>query len=221
MSLHLVTAPAVSPVTAAEVWAQLRVPLTGSPAAPTDATHIAALTDAAIAYLDGRDGILNRALCTQTWDLKLDGFPGGGAIAGDWGGRGRIRIPLPPLQSVTSVAYVDENGTTQTLATGKYQVVGTGGWDAAALVPAYGETWPATRGQPEAVTVRFVAGYGTPGASPDDTQAAVPDSIRHAILLLVSHWYQNREPVNVGQSVTDVPLGFGALVMPLIVHGGY
>jgi uncharacterized phiE125 gp8 family phage protein len=209
MTLHLVTAPAIQPVTAAQVWAQLRVPLLGSPAAPADATHIAALTAAAIAWLDGRDGVLGRALCTQTWDMKLDRFP----VCDD-----AIRAPLPPLQSVTSIAYTDENGASQTLSTSLYRVLGAGGWDRARIVPAYGESWPTTRAQPETVTVRFVAGYGTPGASPDDTQAAVPEALRQALLLLVSHWYQNREPVAVGVSVAPMPLAVDALVGPYIVR---
>ena len=212
MSLHLATAPAVMPVTAAQVWNHLRVPLVGSPAAPADATHIAALTDAAIALLDGRNGILGRALCTQTWDMKLDRFPEDSFF-------GPISVALPPLQSVTSITYLDDAGAAQTLSSALYQVVGVGGWDKGRIVPAYNQSWPVTRYQPEAVTVRFVAGYGTPGASPDDTQAAVPEPIRHALLLLISHWYQNREPVTVGTIVTDTPMTVDALIAPYIVPG--
>ena len=41
---------------------------------------------------------------------------------------------------------------------------------------------------------------------------AVPASLRHAALLLIGHWYENREAVNVGNIVQDVPLAYDALI---------
>lgn len=80
MALTIITPPAADPVSESEVWAHLRLTLTGSPAEPEDKTLVQAITKAAVAHLDGRDGILSRALMTQTWDYSIDRFPDGDTI---------------------------------------------------------------------------------------------------------------------------------------------
>jgi uncharacterized phiE125 gp8 family phage protein len=109
---------------------------------------------------------------TQSWELTLDEFP----IAA-------IDVPLPPLQSVQSIKYVDTAGVLQTLAAENYQVFITGLYGL--VTPAYGASWPEAREQREAVTVAFTAGYGN--------AAAVPQAIKQWILLQVGHWHANRE----------------------------
>lgn len=85
----------------------------------------------------------NRMLAT-TYDLKLDYFPNSDHI---W-------LPRGPLISVTSITYVDANGTTQTMTSTDYVA------DLAnsKIDLAYSEVWPTTRPDYNAVTVRFVAG---------------------------------------------------------------
>jgi hypothetical protein len=61
----------------------------------------------------------------------------------------------------------------------------------------YGDTWPDTRAQINAVAVRYVAGYAN--------AAAVPDSIKAWIKLQVSAMYENREAEG---SVQTFKLGF-------------
>lgn len=196
MSLALVTAPTLNVVTMEEIYDHLRVDVTGSPGEPTDASYITTLRDAAQAYLDGYGGIMGRALLTQTWDLKLDYFP---AI---------IWLPLPPLQSVTSITYLDTDGNSQTLATSVYQVVNNGN-SPSYIREAYSQFWPVTYDQAQAVTVRFVAGW----TSAD----LVPKGIHHAIKLLVSQWYDRRESVVVGKTVDALPFAAEALLRPLRV----
>jgi uncharacterized phiE125 gp8 family phage protein len=195
MSLTLVTAPPVLPVTEAEVWAHLKVNLTGSPPAPADQSHILGLINAVVDELDGQAGTLGRAIVMQTWDLKMPSFPAARTMAVGYQGpqpaADAIRVPLPPLQSVASIAYVDNNGDSQTLSSALYTV------DTASqpglIVPAYGEAWPATRDAIDAVTVRFVAGYPSDGASPPDYRPNVPDTIKTAIKLKVEALY-DRDP---------------------------
>lgn len=142
----------------------------------------------AVAYLDGRDGILNRALITQTWDWKLDAFPASSS-------RG-LEVPLPPLQSITSINYTDTAGVSQLWAAAKYQV------DTASvpgrILPAFGETWPSTRADMNAVTVRLEAGYG-----PDP--ADVPEPIRQAIMVMVADASEQRQEFIVGAIVATLP----------------
>lgn len=197
MALELVTAPSGSIVAMSDIYDPLRVDLLDSPAEPVDATLITALRDAAEAYLDGHAGIMGRALLTQTWDLKLHYLP---AV---------ITLPLPPLQSVTSITYLDTEGASQTLAASVYQVVDNGN-SPSQIVEAYNQDYPSTRDQAQAVTVRFVAGYGA--------AADVPDPIKVAIKLLVSQWYDRRESVVVGKTVAELPFAVKALLGPYRVH---
>ncbi len=134
---------------------------------------------------------LGRALATQTLQFTIDG---------DWP-CDRIMLPRPPLQSVTEVTYSDTAGATQTLAAGQYRVDTTA--HQGFIERAYGVTWPAVRDQSRTITVTYVAGY---------TQ--IPEPIRAALLLLIGHWYENREAVVIGQAPNEVPLGVDALLFP-------
>ena len=58
---------------------------------------------------------------------------------------------------------------------------------------------------PGAVTLTMVAGYGA--------AADVPYSIRQAILLMVAHWFVNREAASP-VSLKELPLGVAALLSP-------
>lgn len=206
MSLSRIVAPAAPPVSDLLLWSHLNVALSGSPEAPTNETLISAYREAAVAHLDGASGILGRALISQTWELRLYDFPiCPDPIHGDY----RVSIPLPPLQSVSSITYIDTDGVTQTLATGKYTTV-AGGSQKAAVVPAYGESWPSTRDMPDAVTITFVAGYG-------DTESDVPASIKSAILLMVGDLYDHRESQSVGYEVHENP-AVNALLAPYEVR---
>jgi uncharacterized phiE125 gp8 family phage protein len=165
MSMKLITAPSVNPVDSATVKAHLRV--IGS----SEDALITIYTDAATQALDGPNGLLGRALVTQTWEYVLDKFPSA-----------EIKMPLPPIQTVTFVKYLDESGVEQTLDSARYQVdtAGDPGW---IVVDADG--WPATMDTANAVTIRFVAGYGL--------AAAVPAPIKSAILLHVGDLFENRQ----------------------------
>ncbi len=60
--------------------------------------------------------------------------------------------------------------------------------------------WPGTYYRPNAVTVRFVCGYGTASTS-------IPELMRAAIKLLISHFFENREGLNIGfANVDQIPI---------------
>lgn len=130
------------------------------------------LVAAAVEAIDGYSGRLGRAIVTQTWALHLPRFPA----------CRQITLPLPPLQSVTSIAYVDAAGDEQTLSSGAYDVLDG---PKSAVVLKSDQAWPSTGAHPRAVTITFVAGYGAP--------EAVPKTIVSAVLLAVGELYANRE----------------------------
>jgi uncharacterized phiE125 gp8 family phage protein len=171
MGLHLVTAPTSEPLTTAEAKTHLRVDHN------VDDELIETLCLAAQHTVETGTG---RKCGSQTWDDKRDSFPCSGEA---------IVLPYPPVTSVTSVTYVDQNGTTQTWSSALYTTDLPTGDDAgpARIFPIYGESYPSTREQRNAVTVRFVCGFTT-----------VPAGMVAAMKLLVGNWYANRESVVVG-----------------------
>ncbi|KZC99697.1 MULTISPECIES: hypothetical protein [unclassified Thalassospira] len=186
MDVSLKTAPGERIVTLDQAKAQLRVPA----AFADEDDYIESLVLGAESYIDGRDGILGRALVSQTWVGTLDGaFPS------------EITLPLPPLQTVSSIKYIDADGVEQTLDSAEYQVINN--VEPGLIVPAFGKTWPTVRVQRQAITVEFVAGYGT--------AAELPEKVRQMVLFLVGHWYINRVPINVGNIVNDIPETFMSL----------
>lgn len=188
MPLTLVTAPAVEPITEQEALDHLRV------SAAEDL--IDRLITAARQHIDGKDGWLGRALITQIYDLYLDGFPSND-YPPQYGRYGdAIYLPLPPLQEVASVKYIDTNGDLQTMDAADYAVYTAS--EPAFIRPAYGTCWPSTRCVPESVVVRFTCGYGDAGSD-------VPMPIKQWLLLKVAHLYENREMIITGTIVDKTP----------------
>lgn len=174
--LTLNSAPAIEPVTTAEARKQCNV----SDGVDFHDQKLLALTTAARQYVER---YTNRQLITATWTLVLDRFP-----MPDWGTGlfNPIYIPLAPLQSISSITYLDTTGATQTWDSSKYRV--SADREPARIVPAYGQIYPTTRTTTDTVSIRFIAGYGSLATD-------VPQALRHAILLLVGHWFENREAV--------------------------
>lgn len=177
-------APSATPVSLTEVKAHCRVEGTDSD------TVLTALLNAAVDHLDGWSGILGRAMVTQSWRQDFCGFAT------------PLRLPLGPAASITSVTYYDADNAQQTLADTVYVL-------RADALGAYldlkaGQSWPSAYGRADAVSVTFVAG----------TDAAdVPAALKAALLMLVSHWFHNREAVGDG-SLAEIPMGASALVAP-------
>ncbi len=176
--------PATEPVPLAEAKAQCRVAL------PDEDALIAGYVLAARKFVEQHTGLL---LLTQTCEMTLDAFP-----TNDY-----FEMARAPVQSVSSVTYVDTNGSPQTWPSANYVSDAFRGRPAVRL--AYNASWPIARTQANAVTVTFVAGYGS---NPGDA----PEPIRQAMLLLIGHWYEHREAVNVGSTVNEFPLAVDSLL---------
>lgn len=188
----LVTAPAVEPVTLTDAKSQIRVDM------DDDDPLIATLVTAARQMCEEQTW---RALVTQTWDLYLD----------QWPGMDYIVVPRPPLLTVTSITYRDENGNTATLSSDWYRVETAFEPGRIVLKPNY--DWPSTTldtGLP--IIVRFTCGYGA-------TAASVPEPLRQGMRLVLGHLYENREAVVVsGFQAVNVPLTVDWLWRPYEVR---
>lgn len=156
--LRVITGPTSEPITLAEARAQCHLEHT------LEDASLAGYILSARQYLEA---ITGRAFLTQTLELTLDDFPA-------W----EIDLPRGPVASVTSITYLDTAGVSQAVTS---YVLDGHGWPPR-VTPAYGATWPQTRGTAGCVAVRFVAG---------ESQAPAP--IRQAMLLAVAHWNEHRE----------------------------
>ena len=184
----LETGPSVEPVLKAAIKTHLRI------SHSDDDTYIDGLATAARQRIEDWTG---RALITQTWDLYLDDFPV----------ERYIRIPRPPLQSVTHLKYY-LNEVLTTWDSGNYIV------DIYKLVGrlwlAENVAWPTADDRPNAVEIQYVAGYG-------DASTDVPNLLLHAITWFAAHLYENRLPVDM-VSLNELPMGLRSIVHQYQVH---
>jgi len=101
-----------------------------------------------------------------------------------------IDPPLKPVNTVTTIEYLDTVGASQTFTT--FRVVDD------KIYPNYGLNWPSL-GNPAGITLTYT------------TTANDIDELNSAILLLVGHYYENREAV-AAQPGTELPLAVDALL---------
>lgn len=190
MQPYLLTPPATTPVSLAEAKTHCRVDHSG------DDTYITGLIGAAVGHLDGRAGILGRCIMEQVWVYPF----------AKWPASGYLKIDIPDV-SAAVVKYFDTDGAEQTVSSSVYRVERA--VEGAHIWFTSGFTWPdlyIDRPSPISVTVT--------AAMPSTAPAL--QAIRHAMLLMIGHWYENREEVVVGQlDVRSLPMAVGALLSPL------
>lgn len=179
-------APSASLVTLTEAKLHCRID------GPDEDVLLGALVKAAHDHIDGYSGVLGRALLTQTWRQDFDAFSD------------TMRLPVGNLLAVSSITYYDSTNAQQTLASSVY----TGFSDTFGpyVTRKPGQVWPGTYTRPDAVSVTWTAGYG-PAASD------VPAPVKQAALLLIGHWYANREAVSADAGMS-VPFAVDALLAP-------
>lgn len=186
MALVLTSGPALEPVTLAEAKAHLRIDGTA------DDSLIQSLIVTSRLHIEAALGL---ALITQSWSYLLDRWPKGQ----------RIALPLRPVASIAHIKLWHLDGSSETLDPSAFLLDGQG--NPARLVP-YGSRSIADPQRPaNGIEIAFAAGFG---AAPE----AVPATIRHALLLLVAHWYEHREPVEIGAALNAVPVMVAELLAP-------
>lgn len=158
-----------------------------------DDEYVTSLAHAAVSLVE-KD--CNIGIMPQTWELRVDSpfdLP--------------IALPRGPVQSIESVAYIDEDGQEQVLATSAYRIAES---QPARVYGTVDVDWPTVRAEQDALRIRFVVHYPSDGASPPTY--AVPASIKHAIRLLVTQWYQTRSSVTVGSTTNELPFSLRTLL---------
>lgn len=176
MAYKLITAPATEPIDLTTAKLHLRV---------DSSADDALITAMIIAARESAEKMIDRALITQTWEVVLDSF------------QDAFELRRSPIQSVTSVKYLDSANVEQTLDPADY--IADLDSEPGYVVIGYGKAWPATFLVPNAVRCRYVAGYGN--------AAAVPQSIKAWMLLAIGTLYMQRETF-VQSQATAIPNNF-------------
>lgn len=178
MGLKLHTAAASEPITLAQLKAQCRVDTSDDDAV---------LTLAIAAARAKAENYTGTAIISQIWEQTLDAFP-----------EAEIELLKPPVTTINAVTYIDANGAAQTLSSDAYALDASTfpGW----LLPAYDTSWPDTRDQANAVTIRYTTGYAD--------AAAVPGDMRAWLLMTAAFIYAQREVMVLGGKVAEIPSRF-------------
>jgi uncharacterized phiE125 gp8 family phage protein len=154
-----------------------------------DDAIIASLISAARSHVEA---LTRRALLTQSWRFVLDAWPADG----------RLSLRMGPLRSVIAARVFDAAGNAHSIDVATFVV------DAAADVIA-SPCWslPLPGRFTAGIELDVQLGYGALASN-------VPDALRHAIRMLLAHWYENRGLAAIGGSVAMLPAGVAALVAP-------
>ena len=174
-SVTRATGPAVEPLTVAEAKLHLRVDISD------DDAYIGTLITAAREWVEA---YLDRTLITTQLILRAAEFP-----------TEELELARPPMvasgtATAVVITYTLADTTTATLSTALYRVDRTS--TPGNVAPIINGTWPSdVIEDANAVAVTYWAGYGP-------TSASVPATIRHAMLMLIGHWYDRRSAVLTG-----------------------
>lgn len=180
-SWYVSSEPDDEPVYVTDVKSHARIDISD------DDFYISTLITAARKHIER---MLNLAFITQTQVHYFERFPEDDAP---------IVLGVHPVQSITSIAYVDENGASQTWGASNYQ--SDLRRTPPVIRPAYNVSYPSTRDDTlQAVTVTLSCGFGADGDY-------VPADLKLALLQTVAHWYERRESVEmaIGGMLVEVP----------------
>lgn len=184
-----ITAPTGTIISLDDAKNHCRVPSANT----DDDDYISSLIKVATATIDGPSGI-GIAMLTQTWCLTLDSLPV------------YFRIGLGPVQSITGITYVDNAGVTQTVDPTLYRLIN--GTQPAQVINRF----IPTDVLPESVQVRFVCGFGASAKN-------VPDDLKQAVRLFVSHYYDVREIAAPTLKVQEIPFSVRAILERYAIAG--
>ena len=168
LSLNRTTDALTEPVTLSEVKLWLKIATTET----TDDDLITSLIKTARIKCEQ---YTNRSFIDQSWTLRLDCSPDS------------ICLPKPPLDSVTSINILADDGTTTLQDSDDYQVIPDEG---SVVFLETGNSWTTSTRPFGQMVIVYKSGYG-------DAAANVPDTIKTVIKQLTAYFYENREETEI------------------------
>ena len=177
METVLKTGPVVEPLSLDEVKRHVRICI-------DDSDQDDYLQDLIAVAREQVEMITWRKLATQTWYAYLDDWPAGNYI----------ELPFGKLQSVTAIKYTDVDGDESTWSNAEY-IVGTD-YQKGRVTLADGYTWPSESLYPSnPIEIEFLCG-----------ELVVPAQVKHAIKMIISELFENRETSIVGVSFQEMEM---------------
>lgn len=199
--LTLIAPPATEPVTLAEAESFLNIISDGG---QVDA-DVTLLITTARQHVE--QSHLKRALLTQTWKLSLTNWPGRDYLNWPQSFSSRIdqyyrnnyiKLPLPRLQSVTSVNYMDSSGNQKSMSNANFTTTVANGYNVITtmepgrIVLPFSQVWPTDILMPGApIDITYVCGFTSMGDL-QNWEGYGPTI--HAIKLLIVDCWENRLP---------------------------
>jgi uncharacterized phiE125 gp8 family phage protein len=183
----IVAAPGSEAITTAEARAHCDIP-------SADTTHDTYLDSLITAARQKWERDTDTVVMSSTAVEKLDEWPEEEPF---------IALTKRPVQSVTSVAYLDANGSSQTWSASNYSLDLYRPTPAIAL--AYNVQWPNSLDWDGSITITYVVGHAN--------AAAVPKLWKQAMLLLIGHWFENRSAAVTGAMPHDAPITYERIAM--------
>lgn len=209
-SLRIVTPTTGEQITLDQARQHLRLDLYGSPGSHPDDDLIEEVYIPAAREVC--ESISGRAMVPQTFELGLGAFPWCGVA---WN-RDGISLQIGPVAGVLSFTYIDGNAATQTIDPSGFILDPY--TEPGYVYPIAGASWPSAQNIPNAVAIRFNAGYDLPGGSPQDRP--LPAKYRAAMLLMLGHLYENREDTST-LKLDTIPNGVASLLLPSSLRNGF
>lgn len=182
MAFTIITPPATEPITLEEIKQQLKIDWI------EEDVLLAGYIKAAREFCEQ---FQNKAYVTQTLEKTLDQIPYNRII----------ELNKPPLKNVVKVSYTDINGITTDVDSSNYftdtkSIPGR-------IIFKKDFSISVKLQEINAISVIYTAG---------NTINEVPQKVKIAIMLLVGHWYKNREAT--GQNIKEIDFAVSALLSP-------
>jgi uncharacterized phiE125 gp8 family phage protein len=186
MRYEVVTAPAGTVLTLAELKAHLRI--------DSVSTEDGVLGEYLAAATERAENETGQCLLPRSLRAVGESFPS----------QRYLDLERGPVRAITSVQYLDAAGTLQTMASTDYTLDASFYPYAARVCLVNGKDWPAATDGPRAVRVTYDAGFAN--------AASIPRAFLQAIRFLAGHFYENRQEAVTGTIASQVPQAFEHLL---------
>ena len=168
LSLERTTDPATEPVTLAEMRLWLKIDDGDTADNDIIESLIATARQKAEQYT-------NRSFIDQSWTIRYN-------VPCD-----SFRLPKPPLDSVTSINIIADDGTATLQSSDDYQVIAG---EASTVFLESGNTWTSSTRPYGQMVVVYKSGYS-------DDADDLDDSLKTTIKQLTAYFYENREETKI------------------------
>ena len=191
---RILSQSSIEPITLEFARRHLKLIPEGSPLSHPDDDLVMQYITVAREHVENYTGV---TLVPAVLEQVLDAFPTatGGYI-----------LPGGPVRGIVSLTYLDGTYAEQTLDSSLYRLSNVPLYPVLSFVT--GASLPSPAAAPDAVRIRYNAGH-TDNESPNDLPS--PASLRHAILLMLTHWYENRSSVEFA-GAQEIPFSATALM---------